>query len=417
MAQTATVLSVLREGWTDDRLQAQMENENFPLSRFESVRGTAIGSQAQVPILTGRSGSFTTVGATGGNINPPLHQPTAKATYTLPYHWFHIATDASAIAQSKGGGALSIIDALDLELTGGLENLRHQVSRQFVTNGDAILAHLINSGGSSATYKLTPSASEGAAYGFSALQRGWLQAGFPVSIGTTGTTNSLVSNETILSVNTSPTAPTFTVSTAGNATGGTHFVYVPNPNTATAANPEMYGLRSIVNSTGAIGGLNPATAGQEYWQAALRDTTTTVLSLDALLAAQQAVLQNSNKSGTAMWTGFKQRAKFYSLLQGQVRYSGDGNLSAGAVESVTWNGLKVEAFADILDTDVFLLTLEDLVRVHTGLDKPTWASSIEGSTAGSMWKQGTTQFVDALGYGVQLGARRRNTHAAFTALG
>ena len=176
MAQTATSFF----GRVDGRSSAGTDGETRTSLALESVRGTAIGSLGTIPILTGRP--FVHDGRRDGRQHqPPLNQPTAKATYTLPYHWFHIATDASA--SPSQGRRRCRSSTLDLELTGGLENLRHQVTRQFVTNGDAILAHLINSGGSSATHKLTPSASEGAAYGFSALQRGWLQARFPVSIG------------------------------------------------------------------------------------------------------------------------------------------------------------------------------------------------------------------------------------------
>jgi hypothetical protein len=99
-------------------------------------------------------------------------------------------------------------------------------------------------------------------------------------------------------------------------------VYIANPNSATAANTETNGLRNIVNTSGALGGLNPATAGQEFWAAAARDTSTTVLSLDLILNLNTRVLQKTGKQFTDNVTGYKQQGNFYSLLQNQVRFPG-----------------------------------------------------------------------------------------------
>jgi hypothetical protein len=78
--------------------------------------------------------------------------------------------------------------------------------------------------------------------------------------------------------------------------------------------------------------------------------------------------------------------------------------------------MSVDAFADVLDTDWFQLTLKDLVRVKSALDKPTWASDIEGSGGSTRWKQGSTRFVDGVVYPMQLGVQRRNTQAGALAL-
>ena len=78
--------------------------------------------------------------------------------------------------------------------------------------------------------------------------------------------------------------------------------------------------------------------------------------------------------------------------------------------------MRVSAFADVLDTDWFMLTLSDLVRITAGGATPQWASDIEGSGGSLRWKQGFTSFVDGLVYPIQFGAQRRNTQAAALAL-
>jgi len=416
MPQTAVSMAqALKEAWTADRLQKQYEDKNMPLGKLESIRGVMIGKQAQTPVWGGRSGAFTTVGAGGGDLNPAAQQPVAQALWTLVYNWFQIALDASALAQASGQSLQSVVGGKDLEIEGAIENTKHQMTRMFVTNGDGIVA-AADTTASATVIKLVNAAPEGSSYGYSALVRGWLFPGMPVDVGTTADSDALGTGVNISAVDYSnPAAPTVTLPSAIATTLGTHFFYIPNPNSPTAPNPELNGLRQIIG-TGALGGLNAATAGQEFWRGAFRDVTTTLFSLDLALNLQRMVLQNSNQPGTDVWTGYRQQANFYALLQSQVQFAGDQNLGAGNVSGPKWNGMTVQAFADILDTDWFQLTLKDLVRITSAITKPTWASDIEGGGQSISWKQGTTQFVDGLVYPMQVGVQRRNTQAGALAL-
>jgi hypothetical protein len=423
MAQSAlTMATVIKDIWTDDQLQKQFEDKNSPLSRLEAVRGVQIGTQAQVPIFPGRAGSYTSVGAAGGALNPATGQPVNQALYTLPYSWFQIELETSALAQA-GSNAQSIISAKDLEIQGAVENTRHQISRQIVTNGDGIVA-ACGATTTSTTVTLTPKASEGAAYGYSALARGWLPAGPTtgqfVDIGTTADTDALATGVQVTGVNPSPTAPTITISGGAiSTTAGTHFVYIANPNSTTAANPELNGLRQIVG-TGAFGGLNPATAGLEFWQASSRDTSTTTFSLNMALGLQRGIMQNGGDLGSMeVWTSYAQQTNFYALLQQKVQFVGEQNMQAGDITKPTWNGLTIRAYPDILDSDWFMLNVPDLIKVTGNITRPTWASDLAGHSdakSGMPWRQGFTSFVDAVVYPIQLGARRRNTMAGATAL-
>jgi hypothetical protein len=419
-----TVVGALKQGWTDNELQAQFENKNSPLSALETVPGKVMGSQVQVPILAGRAGSFTSVGAAGGALNPATGQPVSQAFYTMPYAWFQIELETSALVQT-GTDAQSVVDAKDLEIQGAVENTRHQIARQIVTNGDGIVA-AVGTAAAGATIPLVAKAAEGALYGYSALRRGWLPSGVAtgqyVDIGTTADTDALSSDLTqIVSYVASPTVPTITLSatTTGASTSGTHFVYIRNPNSTTAANPELNGLRQIIG-TGAFGGLNPATAGLEWWQAASRDTTTTTFSLDMALGLQANVLQNGGElDGMEIWTGVRQQQNFYALLQQKVQFPGEMNMQAGDVTKPKWNNMGLRVFPDILDSDWFMINKPDLVKVVGNIDKPTWASDIAGhgdGKSGMPWRQGFTSFVDAVVYPVNVGARRRNTMAAATSL-
>jgi len=426
MATSAlTIAGAVKDAWTDTELQKQFEDKNSPLSALETVRGTMIGTQAQVPILAGRAGSYTSVGAAGGALNPATGQPVNQAIYTMPYSWFQVELETSALVQA-GSAAQSIVSAKVLEVEGAVENTRHQISRQIVTNGDSIVA-AVGTGSAGTTIPLVAKAAEGALYGYSALRRGWLPSGTStgqyVDIGTTADTDALTTDLTqVVGYTPSPTAPTLTLSatTTGASTSGTHFVYIRNPNSTTAANPELNGLRQLINSSGAFGGLNPATSGLEWWAAASRDTSTTTFSLDMALGLQANIMQNgASLDGIEIWTSFRQQQNFYALLQSKVQFPGEMNMQAGDVSKPKWNGMGLRVFPDILDSDWFMVNKPDLLKVVGNIDKPTWASDIAGHSdgrAGMPWRQGFTSFIDAVVYPINLGARRRNTMAGATAL-
>lgn len=116
---------------------------------------------------------------------------------------------------------------------------------------------------------------------------------------------------------------------------------------------------------------------------------------------------------TQVLTSFKQQRVFYDLLQNQVRFGSD-SVSAGAVDSVTWNGMKVAAQVDCPDRQFWLLTPKDFLIVK-GAKGAHWMSEFEGKSQLTQI-QGTTAFGGTLAYPIQLGLKRRNTHAGFTAL-
>jgi hypothetical protein len=230
--------------------------------------------------LPGRAGSYTSVGAAGGALNPATGQPVNQALYTMPYSWFQIELETSALVQT-GSNAQSVIAAKDLEIQGAVENTRHQISRQIVTNGDGIVAAC----GATTTGTTIPLSRRRRRAPRTATRRsraaGCRRARRPASTSTsapppTPTRSRPACRST--GVNPSPTAPTITISGAAIVHRGHALRVHRNPNSTTAANPELNGLRQIVG-TGTFGGINPATAGNEFWQASSRDTSTTTFSL------------------------------------------------------------------------------------------------------------------------------------------
>jgi hypothetical protein len=281
MADTATTLaSVLKDAWTENDLQKQFDDSAGPLKEMNNFKATMIGAQAQVPIWKNNAGGFTSFGNAGGSFNTYNNVGTDQAIYTLATLGMPVSIELSAINQG-GGGSQSVVASKMIAIAAGQSELGKQAVRMLMTNGDGIVAQCDN-GGASTTVNLVASPS-GTYYGYDSLVRNWLHVGSIVDIGTTADTDALATAATVTAISDSASAPTFTTATSVTTTKDTHFVYIANPNSTTAANPETNGLRNIVATTGAIGGVNPATAGQEFWKAAVRDTSTTILSLDLVV--------------------------------------------------------------------------------------------------------------------------------------
>src|ERR1044072_3997950 len=176
MAQTPTTMAnVLKEAWTSDRIQKQWLADDTPLSRMEAVKATMIGKQAQTPVWGDlNSGGYTSVSSAGGSLNSATNQPTNQAVWTMAYHYFPISIEIGAINQSQSN-MQAIIAAKDLEIQGAIASVRNQCARQIVTNGDGKVATCGSA--TSANIPLTAAASEGTAYGYSAIVRDWLRPG------------------------------------------------------------------------------------------------------------------------------------------------------------------------------------------------------------------------------------------------
>lgn len=417
MAQTlANMASVEKDVWTSQELAKSFYDHNKLLARMRQVQATVIGLQAQVAVQKWRGvGGYTSTDAAGGSLNPAGNQQTAQATYTMVYHWFQTAIEVGALNQTATN-AQSLISARDLEIQGAISDVSNHCSRQLATNGDGFIAQCA-SGGASTTVNLQPATVSGmtGTSGYDAIARGWLYPGQLVDIGTTADTDVLVTGTTITDVVESESAPTITIGSSITTTTS-HFVSVANPNSATASNPELNGLRNMI-STGTLGGINPASAGNSYWQPPALDSTTTVLSLDAALQLSRKVYTKTGDYASTIITSPKQAMNLYQLLQNQVRFAGDGGLSTGDFVNVNWNGMELLALPEIADKDWFQLSFKDLVRIVGDITEPTWVSELAGSNKGfGNWTKDTTSVNDAVVFPFQVGMQRRNGSGALTNL-
>jgi len=401
----ANLSSVLKEVWTATELAKQFYNQFPLLDRLEKTDRYTIGNQASVPIQTQRAGATTTLGAAGGTLNPISRQSVAKGTYTLTYNWAEIGLEFGAINQSQGE-ANSVVEAKILEVQGAIDDMRKDVTRQAFYNGDAIIGTV-----DATAAATTINGRTGTTTISQAITRGYLRPDQKVTIATSGNPDTVKSSQQIVTVNAAGNsgAGSFTVgSNVTNANDDLVYIFGARSGTAAGGVNDMLGLRSIYGSTSTTPG---GIAASQPWLPAQVDTTTTAMTLDLPLSLQQNVFQQSGSFPTDAVTGIKQLTNLYKLLQNQVRFSGD-IVSAGNVMKLNWNGINLEAYPDCLDNEFYFVDYSNLLVCTGAYKEPAWASDVEGSNRGSMWSQGTTQFVDGLVYALGLAVRRRNTGAA-----
>jgi len=407
----ANLANVMKEVWTASELAKQFYN-SFPLlDRLEKTDRYTIGDHAAVPLHTQRAGATTTLSAAGGSLNPISRQSVNKGTYTLTYNWAEIGLEFGAINQTQGAGLLSVVDAKLFEVASAVDDMRLDVTRQALYNGDAIIGTVDATAGAT-----TINGRTGTTTISQAITRGFLRPDQKVTIATSGNPDTVKSSQQIVTVNAAGNsgAGSFTVgSNVTNANDDIVYIFGARSGTAAGGVNDMLGLRSIYGSTSTTPG---GIAASGFWLPAQVDTTTTAMSLDLPLSLQQNVFQQSGQFPTDVVTGIKQLTNLYKLTQNQVRFAGDGPQAAGAVQKWSWNGINIEAYPQALDNEFYFVDYSNMLVCTGAYSSPMWASDVEGAGGRLRWAQGSSQFVDGLVFALGLAIRRRNTGAAAVGL-
>jgi hypothetical protein len=320
-----------------------------------------VGRQAVWSVHTGRS---TSTGARAELSSLPSadrqRYSQAKENLAFLYHTIKVSGPAKQLTRNDTG---SFVRALESEISGAEKDLKNDCARQAF--GDAITVNSvvstgiiakINSAAGAPTYTLF--APNGNAFTASEQRYLFVNESVDVINGTTGAvrgTASVVTRSTLGSV-------TLSVSVAGAAAND--FIVRSG-----SFNAEMLGLRFLVNSTGVLANIDPATV--PSWASVLVGSSTTAVSEVLFDQATEGVETDGDGGTPSLYlVEHAQRRKLASLLQAQKRYDGkEVTLSAG------WIGLQVARGTMIADRfcpqqDGFAINPKELVR-FVGLDF-TW---------------------------------------------
>lgn len=400
MAATRSSLEVaLDRVWTQRRFEEQLYEENRFLDKLKKTNRYTIGEVARVPLHVSRNGGFTSLPPGGGNLNAAGNQGYNKAEFPYTNHHQQVAIQGDVIDSTKGNGN-AIVEAADEEIMRALNDMNRQLTRMSYLDGSGLIAQCRTSDSNNVDLNTTS--------GKIAIERGWFFVGQPVDVGTKAAETAIVDNSLITAIDETKVA--FTVA-AGNVTteGTTHYVSQANARSGETSY-EMNGLRNVISETATLGGLAPATEAQ--WKSTV-NTTTTTLTINALLEAQQKIRQKRGKTPNFFLTGLKQHRKFYELLEQQVRFSSDSGLTAGNDESSKWGEMEIFTDPDCPDEDLYMGHFDHLFIV--ALAAPYWQNAITGGEKLS-WIQGTDAYGGKVSYRMNIGTNRRNDMYRFSAL-
>lgn len=393
MAATLTTLNAaLKRIYPQEKLEEQLYQETPFLSKVQRTSRYTVGETARVPLHVSRNGGYTALPQGGGTLNTAGQQGLDKAEYTYTHHHVPVAIQGDVLDQTSSS-ALSVANAVTLEVDGALTDLKRNLQRELFLNGDALIARAVAS--STNDVDLNYSGTE-------AITRGWIYNGMLFDLGTTANEVAIVDGGTVTAVGTSA----FTSSTGPVTTEGTtHYVSHKDSRAATASR-EMNGLRNLVSTTADFGGLSVAS--QPVWKAANVDTTSQALTVSLMLQQDQAIQQRTGQRADFILTGLKQERKFYEQLQQQVRFGSDGSISAGDSQPASWNGKQVIADPDCWDEDMYFGQMKHIFIV--AIDKPYWQNKVTGGDI-LTWAQGTDSYVAKITYRINLATNRRNAFA------
>lgn len=398
-ATVSTIQAALKETWTEQRIAEQLYQDNPILDRAKKLKNTQMGEYALTPIHSGRNWGWSATSASPSTLNDAGQQAYAQAQWQYTHQHQQIKIQGSAIDQTRGD-ALSVASVVDEEVSGAVNDLNRNLSRQIFGDGSAQIAQC-GTTSSSTTIQLN------ATSGFNALERGWLDVGAVIDIGTSANPSSQVAGVSITAVDVANS--TITISGSATNTSASHFVSLKGARSGSTSY-EMNGLHNIVSASADLGGLTVAANPQ--WAASV-DSTSQALTLALLYEQNSKVAQKTGKPADFVVTGLKQQRKAYALAQAQVRFASDSKLTVGSVEGVDINGVKLYAVPDCKNEDIFFLTIGDVLSVSAG--DPYWQDKVTGGQI-LEWSQGTDSYVGKLTVRMQLGCRRRNSHAKLSGL-
>jgi len=409
-ASFTTISNILKELYTSAVIR-QLNDEILLLQRLDSSSDEVItGKYAVVPVNVGRTGGigdrpeFGTLPTTG-------NQRFLRATYNLVYKYAQIGLSGPSIAaSSQDAGAF--LRVLKSEVDGATMDLKKDCARQIYGDGTGSIVAVtsLTSGGGTATVVVVVAQE--------VIDKGQLYVGMNVDIGTLANPvlrNPASSYGTITSIALATNSVTIASASGGvfGTPAATDFIFRQGNATASSVSYEMSGLQGLVNTTAAqtFGGINPATAGQEVWDASR--ATSAAVSQDALQQIWAKVRRLSGEEPTLLVGSYGFRRLYFNTLQSQVRYQTPTKL-AGGFEALDFNGLPLIADHEAPYGKAYFLNEKHLkiyaINAQGGTDF-AWMN-LDGAVLSRVANQDAYQAV--LHRYMQLGTDKRDAHGVLS---
>jgi len=397
-ANTVTVWeTALKQVWSQDEMERQFVQQDDLLKELEVKKSEAqIGGELLTPVYLGHGGGYTAVGAEGSSeLNSPESEQINRAKWKEARHYVTIELDTASVKQSESS-AKAVASSVNMEMSGKLEYLRRQLTRQLFGEGNALIAQCAKEESESTTVKLLKTG-----LGNHAIANGWLVKGQEVDIGTKAEQKVVVGKSKITAVKESETEPTITISSKVK-TAETNFVSIANARSGETSN-EAISLRQMTDSESTLGGIKPETVPQ--WAGVTEKQSSNPISRQMLTAFRRKLRKKGNDPDWSI-TSLEQIENIENILFPQIRYNSPSELNTGDGTNAKMGNLSFTGHLDCPKADLYMLRKEHLSLLRD--EKPQWMpEKYEGGKV-LRWKQNTTFLTSALEYFLQTITNRRN---------
>lgn len=228
------------------------------------------GQYARLAIHAGPSGGIGSRGAVGATLPTAGQQKLAEQQVSMRYHYGRIKVEEPVIQASKTNKG-AVVRALATEIKGMAPNLKRDLNRQRYGTSDGVIAETALTSNST-TINLASTTT--------ATQMRHFAINMIVDVGTVASPTGVASARTVTAV--SRSGKTITVSGAAVTTATTDRVFRSGNGGDGSSQKELTGLRTIVDSTGSLFNIDPATVPD--W-ASVEDSTGGVPTEDKFRAA------------------------------------------------------------------------------------------------------------------------------------
>ncbi|BCV23297.1 phage major capsid protein [Gelria sp. Kuro-4] len=290
-------------------------------------------------------------------ITAPTQTVTAGAKYYSFIQWGVCSLSKRALEASVNADA-AWENLKNFEFANIIENIRQNTNRQLYGDSVGILTKC----GAATSVNVVPITTP--KYIFENMY---------VDIIDTTNGAALATNRKVVAVNRGA-SPTMTIDGAAVTTTANHGVVRSG-----SYNKEWDGLAKIVAPTGAVGGIDPATAGYQNWAAYL-DTTGGAVGMPLIQKGFDAIELNGGKVDLAVASYGVYRA-MANFMESAKRIPVDGTVKlAGGMSGMTWNGVEVYKDQDCPAGTLYLIDYDALQIGQIG--EPGWLDT--GGTEGGI---------------------------------
>ena len=393
-ATLTTVNSITKEIY-QGQIQDQLQNEVVGIKRIEKTsRGVTSevgGKYVTFPIRVRRNPSIG-YRAEYEDLQAAGNQGYASVRVGLKYGYGRVEVTGQTMELAKSNYQ-AFANAMNLEMTGLKNDIAKDVNRIFYGNGTGSLAALT----------VTATAQTVTCANTQYLEVGQVvdvvNSGGTAVSGWTGLVISAINRST--GVVTFATPPTTRVPVAGD-----YLVRTGNGN-AGSTNKEPTGLGAIINNTGSLFNVDPAT--EPSWAAIVDANGGTNRSLtEALMIKQTDAVRVNGGNTSLILCGLGVRRAYWNLLSTNRRFITTTEFDGGIKGLAFHNGRDIPVVDDVdCPNNQMKFIDESTLTIYRNADW-SWID-----TDGNIWKWkiGKDSFEAVLACYWELGTNRRNAHA------